>query len=100
MEAYEEVIPDERTDVEDRNLNLDREPKLQETYAALEKLPPFAKDCIILKYLEDHSTAEIAEITDQSESYVRQGLSRSLKPLRPMLQTLKLLMILILLTLS
>lgn len=95
VDELAEVIADERDTVEDWQFALDRAPKLKEIYAALEHLPDFHKDCVILKYLEDHSTAEIADITGASESYVRQGLSRGLKKLKPLLQTLVTFLILI-----
>lgn len=90
-----EVIGDERDTVEDWGFELDRQPKLKEIYRCLEKLPDFHKDCLILKYLEDHTNTEIAEITGQSESYVRQGLSRGLKKLKPLLQGMTTLLIII-----
>ena len=99
VDEFAEIIGDDRDTEEDWIQNLDRAPKAKEIYKALENLPDFHKDCIILKYLEDHTNAEIAEITGHSESYVRQGLSRGIKRLRPLLQTMALLLITLLLNL-
>jgi len=77
--------------------NLDRPPKLETIYAALEKLSDFQKDCVIMKYLEDEDTKEIAVVTDQTESYVRMALSRGLRKLKPLLQTIQTLLMLYLL---
>ena len=91
----EEVLPDERTDVADWQLAIDRELKLPEIHAALATLPAVQKEAIILKYLDDQDTKEIATIMDQSEGYVRLALSRGLKRLCPLLQNLKALTILL-----
>jgi len=99
VDELAEVIGDDRDTIDDWIHQLDRAPKAKEIYKALETLPEFYKDCVILKYLEDHTNAEIADITGQSESYVRQGLSRGLKKLKPLLQTLAALVITLLLNL-
>lgn len=95
IDEVQEIIEDERVDEADWQLAIDRELKLPEIYAALEKLPDNQKEVVILKYLEDHTTKEIAEIIDQSEGYVRLALSRGLKRLQPLLQNLKNLVILL-----
>lgn len=65
---------------------IDREQLIKRILVSLEKIPDLQKDCIIMKYLEDMSTKKIAELTGESEAYVRQAISRGLKKLRPMMQ--------------
>ncbi len=69
--------------------NLDQPLKKSAILAALNTLPELQKDCILMRYLQDKSTEEIAQITNQSNSYVRMSLSRGLKKIRPMLSPLK-----------
>ncbi len=96
LEDIQEVTPDDRETIEDWHIELDKAPKLEAIYKALDKCSDFQKDCIIMKYLEDKTTKEIAEITDETEGYVRLALSRGLKKIRPMLQTLSLILLIIL----
>lgn len=99
VDEFAEVIGDDRDTIEDWNFELDRVPKLKEIYAALEHLSDFHKDCLILKYLDDRTNAEIAEITGRTESYVRQGLSRGIKQARPLLQNLVTLLLILIISL-
>jgi len=68
--------------------DLDKPYQMELIHQALDTLPDFQKDCIIMKYLDDKTTKEIADITQTNESNVRQALSRGFKKIRPMLSPL------------
>lgn len=54
---------------------------------ALEKLDTSNKDIIFLKFIEEKTNAEIAQITGLSEDNVRQKLSRAIKHLKSLVTT-------------
>lgn len=60
----------------------DQEINAAQIQTALQKIPEKNRDIVIMKYLEDMDTSEIAEITNQSPANIRQILSRSLKSLK------------------
>lgn len=70
---------------------LDTTLKVDKVKDALEGLPEFQKDVVLLKHLEDMSTKQIAEITESTEANVRQALSRAVKKLKTLLAFLALL---------
>ncbi len=73
-------------DFEDWNADMDHETLTQRIIDALKNFPPLQKDVLIMKYLQDLETAEIAVATDQTPANVRQALSRGKKRLAPMLK--------------
>lgn len=54
------------------------EQKVQQIYEKIEKMPHPQKDIFIMKYLEDFSHKEIANITWKSEANIRKILSRGI----------------------
>lgn len=55
--------------------------QMQQVYQHLKKLPDLQQECILLKYLEGFTHAEIALITQKTEVNVRKLLSRGIKSL-------------------
>ena len=55
-------------------------------YAALDALSEKDKTCVVLRYFEDHSFAEIADILDEPEPSVKSRLYRALKKMRAYLE--------------
>ena len=51
-------------------------------YAALDALPPKDRSCIVLRYFEERSFAEAAEILGEPEPTVKARVYRALKKLR------------------
>ena len=83
LEDYEEIhgeSEDER--LEDIEKKLNTALTTEKVLEVLEELPPFHKECIVLRYLEEMEMEEIAEITGKSEANVRQALSRGMKKLK------------------
>lgn len=62
--------------------NLDLTQDMADIYAALLRLPPETAEIIAMRYIEDLTNAEIAEILDKTEGSVRTALSRGLKRLK------------------
>lgn len=56
--------------------------EIVQVHQALQKLPQLQQDAILMKYIEDAHTRDIAERLDTSEANVRQALSRGMKRLR------------------
>lgn len=81
--------------VDDWNIALDTEASMKQVQEILTGLPEFQKDCVIMKYLDELSTKEIAHITDQNEASVRQALSRGIRKVRTVLKPLMTLLILL-----
>lgn len=54
-------------------------------WQAIGRLPPVYREVVVLRYLEDRSLAEVAEILGQKESTVRTWMDRARKELRRML---------------
>jgi RNA polymerase sigma-70 factor (ECF subfamily) len=75
----------EITTEENFSLNFDKNLKIKEIYAFLEKLPNTQKEVLILKYLDDLNTKEIAEIINSTPVNVRKLLSRGVQKLRKIL---------------
>lgn len=67
---------------EDFTLEVDRKLKQKEIEIALSKIPGNQREAVILKYLEELETKEIAEILDTSQANVRKLLSRGISALR------------------
>jgi len=60
---------------------IDRKSLLKKIHFALEKLPQQQKDVVILKYVNELDTKEIAHSLDMEESHVRVLLSRATQTL-------------------
>jgi RNA polymerase sigma-70 factor (ECF subfamily) len=71
-------ISDQRQDI---LANISRKQDIEELREALSCIKDEYREIIILKYVEDLSTAEIAEITEKSASSVRVQLHRAIKSL-------------------
>ena len=56
--------------------------RMNKIHDALNKIPPFQKECVLLKYLGELTTKEIALATQETEDNVRQSVSRALSKLR------------------
>ena len=61
---------------------LSAEMSVDQVKEILDDLPAQQRECIILKYLEQMETKDIAEVVGQSEANVRQLVSRGMKRLR------------------
>jgi RNA polymerase sigma-70 factor (ECF subfamily) len=61
---------------------LDLTQNMSGIYAALLRLPPETAEIIAMRYIEDLSNADIAEILNKTEGSVRTTLSRGLKQLK------------------
>jgi len=75
-------ISDERSTETMLKTNLDTLDSMARLRPLLAKLPSLQQECLILKYLDELETKEIAHITGESTANVRQALSRGLKKLR------------------
>lgn len=56
--------------------------QMERVYRAIQGLPDDYAELVVLKYVEELSSREIAEIVDKSEGAVRTALSRALAKLR------------------
>jgi RNA polymerase sigma-70 factor, ECF subfamily len=56
--------------------------QMERVYRAIQGLPGEYAELIALKYVEEMSNSEIAEIVEKSEGAVRTGLSRAMQKLR------------------
>ena len=61
---------------------LDNSMRMEKIYELLNDIPLFQKECILLKFLGEMTTKEIATVTQKSEDNVRQSVSRALNKLR------------------
>lgn len=79
-------IEDNKTDIEDTNQQIEkqevRHSEMQEVQKALAKLRPEHQDVIILKYVDELPTQEVAEIMGKSEGAVRVMLHRAMEQLK------------------
>ena len=66
--------------------NMDISQDMDKIYLALQDMSDLSTELITLKYVEDMSNSEIAEILDKSEGSVRTALSRALQELRKKVQ--------------
>lgn len=62
--------------------NMDISQDMDKIYFVLQSMSDLSTEVITLKYVEDMSNSEIAEILDKSEGSVRTALSRALQELR------------------
>ena len=62
--------------------NMDMSQDMDKIYFVLQDMSDLSTDVITLKYIEDMSNSEIAEILNKSEGSVRTALSRALQELR------------------
>ncbi|MFH0837723.1 MAG: sigma-70 family RNA polymerase sigma factor [Patescibacteria group bacterium] len=62
--------------------NVDNNMKIEKVHKVLSEIPAFQKECILLKFLGDMTTKEIALVTEKSEDNIRQSISRALSKLR------------------
>ncbi len=70
------ALPDELADIE---LSY----KYIETY--IHTLPPIQRECVFLRYIDDLTHADIADIVGKSEDNIRQIISRAIRSLRKQL---------------
>lgn len=66
---------------------IDTEFKMEDVYLALEKIPSSQKEFIIMKYLNEFSTQEIANMSGKTEANIRKIISRWLQKLSSILKT-------------
>lgn len=66
--------------------NMDISQDMDKIYLAMQDMSDLSTELITLKYIEDMSNSEIAEILDKSEGSVRTALSRALQELREKLR--------------
>ena len=85
-QASQTTSLDELTDRPDTSLSPDRNYRYQHLYAALRELQPTERTALVLFYMDDRSTKEIARIIDSTEAAVRQQLSRGRDHLREKLK--------------
>jgi RNA polymerase sigma-70 factor (ECF subfamily) len=85
-QASQTTSLDELTDRPDTSLSPDRNYRYQHLYAALRELQPKERTALVLFYMDDRSTKEIAQIIDTTEAAVRQQLSRGRQHLKQKLQ--------------
>ena len=64
------------------NTALDLEKNMDMVYNALAKMSGYHADLVTLKYIQDLTNTEIAEVLDKSEGSVRTALSRAMKELK------------------
>ncbi|MDF2379603.1 MAG: RNA polymerase sigma factor [Candidatus Gracilibacteria bacterium] len=74
-----EIEDEDSTDFENK---LSAEMSVEQVKEVLDTLPALQRECIVLKYLEDMETSQIADIMGESEGNVRQSISRGMKRLR------------------
>lgn len=70
----------------DFNSKIDIEFKMEDVYGALERIPSAQKELIIMKYLNEFSTKEIAQISWKSEVNIRKIISRGLQKVSSILE--------------
>ncbi|MBR3949471.1 MAG: sigma-70 family RNA polymerase sigma factor [Oscillospiraceae bacterium] len=75
-----------RTEPLDETLPAAGNPEGEGVYAAVMALPPKYRVVVYLRYFEEYSTAEIAQLLHISQSAVTTRLERARKRLRPMLE--------------
>ena len=81
IEEYEEQ-EDEQFGEEVSNNNLDTELNMERVKEMIHKLPDLQRESILMKYLEELNTKEIAAELGESEANIRQALSRGLKKIK------------------
>ncbi len=82
-QMVEEIeVSDEGEAEQEIKNNIDVEEAMDKVRPFIANLPPLQQDCLIMRYLGEKSNKEIAEITGESESNVRQLISRALKKLK------------------
>ena len=73
---------------QDFHKQIDNEQKINMIHQTIEKVPKNQRDIMIMKYLEDFSTKEIAEITGKNQANIRKTLSRTISTLKQTLLSL------------
>lgn len=79
-ESYDLEAKDEQ--IEER---LDRDNAIEHIKTHIQTLPPAHQDILILRFIEERTTKEIAQITGKNEAAIRQTQSRALKKLRSLI---------------
>lgn len=85
--------PEEKIDIVDESVNIIEELKLADDMelikAKLGELKEEYREIIILRYIDDLSIAEISKVIDKSKGNVRVIVSRAMKALRELMETLE-----------
>jgi RNA polymerase sigma-70 factor, ECF subfamily len=77
-----ESIPDESLDLEDE---VQKKDELNEVLGVVDKLPEDQRELILMKYVQDLSVKEIAQVLEKSRGAVRVSLHRAIKKLKTLL---------------
>jgi len=81
---FDEQLEDENSDL---NELFEQDFKFEQIQEALWKLDAISRDIIHMKFIEEKSNQEIADLLQLSNTNIRQKLSRALKQLKTLLNT-------------
>lgn len=81
------IVEDETIGEEELADNIDLNLDIEKIKMALEKLPRSYQDVIIMKFMEELTNKEIAEILEKEEGHIRVLAHRALKQLRSLLKS-------------
>lgn len=84
-ESLKDKIKDQKQDI---LAEINAKQEIEELMSALEKLKDGQREIIILRYVEDLSVNEIAEITGRSTGAIRVSLHRAIKALEKVMRAL------------
>ncbi len=82
--SFEEFVKYEQ----DFDAKIDTDIKMEQVYIVLEGIPKSQKEYIVMKYMQELTTKEIAQLTGKTEATVRKTLSRWLWALQKSLQAI------------
>lgn len=82
--SFEEFLKYE----EEFDKKIDTQIQMNSIYSAIDKIPGWQKDIIVMKYLEDFTTKEISSMTGKTEASIRKNLSRWLQALQKTLTSI------------
>ena len=77
-----ESLPDESIDLEGE---IEKEDELKSVLSVVDKLPDHQRELILMKYVQDLSVKEIAQVLEKSRGAVRVALHRAVKKLKTLL---------------
>jgi len=78
-----ESLPDESIDLEGE---IEKEDELKSVLSVVDKLPDHQRELILMKYVQDLSVKEIAQVLEKSRGAVRVSLHRAVKKLKTLLK--------------